>query len=99
MLNLLGRRYFNYRVALLAVNSNDGQFGFYFDHMFKIPAYQYWNVVNGRYSYVKSIGKIFPRYNLGINITLGKLSHLFSDGKNFYLIFFDNIFKNSFLDS
>lgn len=66
MLNLHGGRYFNHRVTLLAVNCNNGQFGFYFNHMFKIntqfvlPPFNRLNIIIPQ---EKQKGK-FPALNL-----------------------------------
>lgn len=94
MSNLLRRRYLNYRVSLLPVNLNDFQFGFYFDHMFKVPAYQCGNIINSCDSDVEGIGKILFRNNLSIAVDLSKLPGFFGDRKKLYLVFVDNVFKN-----
>ena len=91
--NLFGGRYFNHRISLLPVDSNNFQFRFYFNHMFKIPTNQDGNIIDRRYGDMQSIGKIFFRYNFGVDIILGKLSCFFGNGKKLYLVFFDNAFK------
>jgi len=93
MSNLFWGRYFNHRISLLSVNSHNFQFRFHFNHMFEVPTNQDGNVVDRCYGYVESVREIFFRYNLSINIVLGKLSCFFGNWKKFYLIFFDNTFK------
>ena len=64
--------------------------------MFKIPAYQYRDIVDSCYGDMQGIGRIFSRYYLSINILSGKAPCFLGKREELYFIFFDNILQKRF---
>lgn len=88
---------FNNRIPLMKINSIDFQFCFYLDHVLKIPTCQNRNIIYGCNGYMKGVREISLRDNLSFNIPICQPPRLFHHRKNFYLVFFNGLFKKRFL--